>query len=626
MSNEVKLGINSKDIVRSLPQWAKIDRTINGVGIYNMNIFDNIMSFNETQHPEVAALDYYGTQIKYGELRALRNAYAKGLMEIGVKKGDVVTLCLPVGIENLMMLFAANVIGAISNNVNFLFLKNDFEYYTLDKHSDIVVTLDAWLPYFVNHLQNSCVKKVVVMNIADYLPEEKKDMFLDTSILPEKMREMFTYERIAHCMMNLDKIHGVEFYPMMQVLEMGKQSRLEVDEGPTDLDRVTTYMYTSGTTGRPKCVVYREYSTNAYIEMQVGMDTQDYVGERVYQVIPMSHMTGERVASYNPLARGGTLVCRPIYDKDGFARDLAETKCHYVMAAASFYMSAVKHGVIAPDALKYLMRPASGGEPITESGVRQVNEWLKANGSDACFSLGGGASEEGGATLVTYFVPEEGRGNKTGLPLEPAVRVKLLDDNGNEITDIETMGNLYATSPAAADSYLNNPEATAARWSIHADGLRWGNTGDIAVRHADGTYNILGRASDSYVDKQGERHFLFLKEYSLDHADPVVEWEITAFEVENGEHHVVGQIVPRKDLGMSKAEFVEYMCKKYELNAIKFYPEFQLGETTGKRDFLLLLHDFDGYLAPCDEEHLYLVTYSAGRMHMKEKILKSDLA
>ena len=86
-----------------------------------MNIFDNIMTFNQ-DNLDGDAFDYFGTTIKYRELPAMRDAYARALLLAGVKEGDVVTLCMPVCIENLMLLFACNFVNAISNNVNFLFL------------------------------------------------------------------------------------------------------------------------------------------------------------------------------------------------------------------------------------------------------------------------------------------------------------------------------------------------------------------------------------------------------------------------------------------------------------------------------------------------------------------------
>ena len=447
---------NTCNIKRKFPEWAKVDREINGLPIYNMNIFDNIMTFNQ-DNLDGDAFHYFGTKITYGEMPALRDAYARGLKMAGVKDGDVVTICLPVSIENTMLLFAVNFLNAISNNVNFLYLKHDFLTYTQEKNSKIIITLDAFLPYFVDHLENSGVEKVIVMSLDDYLPEKRKGLFMDTSEMPKKMQEVFNIEQIMQCLMNLDKIKGVEFIKLDELKKAGEKSDLPLPYGPTNLDRDISYYYTSGTTGKPKCVVYKEYSLNAYVELHAGLDTKNYVGERNFQCIPLTHMTGERVCTIMPLARGGILVPQPIYNNNTFARDLAASKCNCVVATASFYMRAVKQGVLGPDALKNLTRPASGGEPITTSAVKKVDKWLRANGCNVRYSLGGGASEEGGATLLTYFMDEETKTNETGKPLEPHIHVKLVDDEGNLITENEVLGNLHATSPAAADRYLDTP-------------------------------------------------------------------------------------------------------------------------------------------------------------------------
>lgn len=601
--------INTASIVRKFPEWAKVNRTINGVDIYNMNIFDNIMTFNQ-DNLDGEAIDYFGTKITYGELPALREAYAKGLKLAGVKEGDVVTLCLPVSIENLMLLFACNLVKAISNNVNFLFLKDDFPLYTKDKGSEIIITLDAFLPYFTEHLAESSIKKVIVMSLDDFLPDEKKGMFMDTSEMPEKMQEVFNVEQIVECLENLDKIKGVEFIRLEDLRIAGEESDIELDLGPTDLDRDISYFYTSGTTSKPKCVVYKEYSLNAYVEMHAGLDTQNYVGERNFQCIPLTHMTGERVCAVMPLVRGGTLVPRPIYNKYTFAKDLSETECNCVMATASFYLTSVRQGVISPTALEMLRRPASGGEAVNLNTVRKIDKWLRDNGCNVRYSLGGGASEEGGATLVTYFMDEETKTNETGKPLAPYVQVKLVDDDGNIVDEDEVLANLHATSPAAADRYLNNPEATAERWYVDENGTKWGVTGDIAVRHADGSYTIMGRASDSYVDENGKRIYLFMIESGLDENDPINEWEISAFKNEKGGYDVVGQIILDPDEAEPSAELVEYICGKYHLDAVKFYKEFEIGEITAKRDYILLTHDYSGYIAPCGNGELMLVDYS----------------
>jgi hypothetical protein len=140
------------------------------------------------------------------------------------------------------------------------------------------------------------------------------------------------------------------------------------------------------------------------------------------------------------------------------------------------------------------------------------------------------------------------------------------------------------------------------------------------VRHADGSYNILGRASDSYVNEKGERIYLFQIEYSLDEDDPILEWEVSAFKNECGGHDVVGQIILDPACKTPKNELVDYFCKKYHFAAVKFYEEFELGEITNKRDFVLLAHDYKGYVSPCDENHHYLVNYSEDGTTERRKV------
>ncbi len=63
-------NINTSTIKRKFPEWAKIDRVINGVSIYNMNIFDNVMTFNQ-DNLDGEAFDYFGTVITYRELQSI---------------------------------------------------------------------------------------------------------------------------------------------------------------------------------------------------------------------------------------------------------------------------------------------------------------------------------------------------------------------------------------------------------------------------------------------------------------------------------------------------------------------------------------------------------------------------
>ena len=607
--------IPTHKLIRKLPGWAKIVRTVNNIDIYNMSILDNIISWTHSI-PDVAAIDYYGTVITFGELPEVVRWYANGLKALGIKEGNIVTVCLPVSVENNILLFALNKLGVIQNSPNFLFLRSDFRKYTEQKKSDTLIILDAYLPFVIDYLEECHIKNVIITSLSYYLPEEKKGMFDSMDELPKKLMEVFdNKEKYAECMHKVSNINSVRFSRIGDVIEIGKKSDEPLYDGPVDIDRDVSYSYTSGTTGNPKCIVYKEASANALIELHIGINTKDYVGDRCFQSIPLTHATGERFCGYLQLARGKTMVPQPIYNKEAFGKDLMESECSWVTVAPSFYLAGVAQGLIAPDAFKNVTRPCSGGEPVTKSDVVLIDKWLKMNGCSTRLSIGGGAAEDGSSTITSYFMDELTKTNETGYPVEPGIRAKVVDENGNTVPK-GTRGIFHVTSPAAADRYLDDPEATAQRWYVDKEGIRWGNTEDIAVQNENGSFSILGRGSDSFVDKNGEIRYLFDIEYSLEADDPVVEWEITAHNTDSGTY-VVGQVILKDEYKDKIADVVAMLCNKYNLDAVKIYDHFESSEVTGKRDYQLLKDDKEGYYC-VKNGVLKKVSYSDNRKQIVE--------
>ena len=616
--------IPTHEMVRELPSWAKVVKKINDIDIYNMSILDNIISWTK-KIPDVPAIDYYGNIITFGELPDRIREYVNGLKSIGIANDDVITLCMPVSVENNLSLFAVNNMGLIQNSPNFLFLRNDFKTYTEMKGSKTLIILDAYLPFVVDYLEKCGIKNVVITNLNDYLPENQRGRFDDLSYLPKKLKDIFCdVEKQKNCVKKISKMRNINFIQMREVIDVGKKSNEQLKTGPVDIERDVSYSYTSGTTGVPKCIVFKEQSANALIELHKGVNTKDYVGERCFQVIPLTHATGERFCGYLQLARGKTMVPQPIYNKDTFGKDLMESKCNWITAAPSFYTAGVAQGLISPNAFENVTRPSSGGEPVTKSNVALIDNWLKMNGCKVRFSIGGGAAEDGSSTICSYFMDEKTKTNETGHPVEPGIRAKIVDENGN-ILPQGTRGFLHVTSAASADRYLNNPEATAKRWYYDENGIRWGVTGDIAVKNSDGSYNILGRASDSYIDEYGKTRYLFDIEYSLEATDPIIEWEISAHKDKTGKNYIVGQVVPKPEYIGREDEVIEFMCKKYNLDAVKIYEKFESSEVTGKRDFQKLKSDKEGYYCPSDNDELYKIDFIEQDFPVKSLVNKAKI-
>lgn len=602
--------IPTYSMVRELPKGAKVAKVINGIEIYNMNIFQNIMSWNQ-HNLDVPAFDYEGKTITYGELPTEVDTYAKGFMEYGIDKNSIITMSLPVSIEYNVSLFAAANLGAISNNVNFLFLRNDLARYTLEKKSDTIMILDVYLPLIIHQLRNSGVKNVILTSLLDYCPDERKAFMSDISRMPKKIRETLLDERkMYEYQIELSKLTDINFINMRDLIQKGKESKLELNYPEVDIERDAIYSYTSGTTGAPKCIVFKEQSANAIIEMHKGLNLRDYVGDRSLLVIPASHATGMFYATYLQMAKGKTLIPQPIYDKNTFAQDLEEKKANHTLAAASFYLAAVANSSKTKTNLSSLSRPCSGGEPISKSNVEAINSWLASCGCPEKVAIGGGAGEVGSSALTSYELNPLTKTNETGFPI-PGVKVKLVDlETGKEVKKGER-GIIHISSAAAADRYLDNESATNAYYYYDEFGTRWANLGDIAVQNEDGSYNMLGRSTDSYVDENGNIQYLFDIEYSLSPEDPVIEWEISAFKNGN-KTDVVAQIVIPENYKGKESKIIELLCKKYKLQGVKIYDSFETSEVTGKRDYQALKNDGFGYFSPNDDYTLKCTNYCEG--------------
>ncbi len=602
--------IPSHKMVRELPSDAKVVSVINGIKLYNINTFQNIMSWNQ-YNLDVPAFEYFGTQISYRDLPKTVEEYAKGFDSLGIKKDTVVTMSLPVSNEYYLSLFATLNLAAISNNVNFLFLRNDMATYTLEKNSDTLMILDIYLPLVAEQLQKSHIKNVILTSLNDYLPEDKKSLFADLSKMPKKIREYLENPvKMARAMGEMAKLRHINFINMSEIIKVGRESRNPLVYPEVDIKKDSIYSYTSGTTGKPKCIVFNEQSPNAIIEMHNGVDLKDFVGDRSLVVIPASHSTGMFYATYLQLAKGKTLVLQPIYDKKTFATDLRDFNINHTLAAASFYMEAAAQDNIKPGEYKNLNRPCTGGEPLSKAYAHVANAWLEKCGSPAKLAIGGGAGEMGSSALTSYDLDPINKTNETGYPLR-GVYVKIVDPKTNQVVKPGERGILHISSAAAADRYLNNPEATDKYFYYDENGIRWGNLGDIAVQNPNGSYSMLGRAIDSYVKPNGEIVYLFDIEDSLSIDDPIIEWEISAFKLGENKTDVVAQVVLKSEFVGKESSLVEFICKKYNVNGVKFYESFETSEVTGKRDYQLLKHDYEGYYSPLRPGKLLCRNYSS---------------
>ena len=637
---------------RLIPLWSNKTTLDNNLEIYNMCVLDNIMSYN-SHFLEFEALDYFGFKIKYKELPIYVENYMKGLLELGINENDIVTVCLPNTIEVVLITLALNKLQIISNNVFLVQLIDDFEEFTTNKNSNILITLDGYLQYFYKQLENSKIKKIVIVSLKDFLPENKKYLFEDPILEKSADTKFLIKNKINEGINKCKKYKNIELVNSIDIFNNGKKSKITIKSQPIDLEKDISYFYTSGSTGKPKCVVFKNKSYSSFFEMswnyfpnytrehfknffptnldksfidssfkifQILSERSGYLiepGLRFFSNIRMSHMTGERACIFSALIHSLTIVIYPVYDEKKIYKDISKLNCNIVFLSGTRLMMGVKLGRIFPFAYKGLKLVVSVGEPIINSNLIQIDQWLKDNGFQSSTLLGYGTSESGNGTLLNFRLSND----NDFYYYDKYTRIKILKENGEE-AGINEIGFLHVSIPTSADRYLNDPVETRKRWYCDTEGTRWENTMDLALRKQNNSIEVFGRYDDYIVDN-GRKIFFFEKRNLLDFNDPIYEWEISSFFIKKENHyHIVGQIILKENIEEKNSDLIKRFCRKYDLNSIKFYKVFYKNQITEKRDFARIRNDLFYYYSPCDEddEYLYKFTYLKEGDYHKEKV------
>lgn len=546
-----------------------MSKILNGIEIPEKTVFEDIFERNKNNLDSIA-LEFYGNQITYRQFFDEVKSYAKAYSDLGVRIGDRVTLCMPGTVEFIVSYYALNYIGATANCVSINFLRDNIKKYTDDKDSDVLVIFDKFWDIINRNSIDFKAKNVILTSIYDYMPENIK------SSLP-KGSELKPSEK--------------EFIYMKDFIEIGKKADFDISKAEYDSKRDNVFLYTSGTTGNPKCVVFKDISPVALVKMHENLPINDRVGDRSLLIIPPYYATSLFYEVNLQLARGLTIVLQPNYDKNTFASNLRDLKINRTLAAMSHYAALFKSDLKRGD-LSNLKIPGCGGEPVTYNLAKKINDLLFSCGAQGSMIIGGGQTENGSCIFEGYTV--ENRVNETGNPL-PGVNIKIVDPStGLEVSKGER-GELLVSSPAAMDRYYEDEKSTSEYFFYDENGIRWGQPKDIAFQNPNGTYRMLGRANDSLL-VNNKRVYMFDTEEEVSKDDAILECEAISLPI-NSKNDCVQllHIVINPNYEESKLDVIKRLSSLENIGGVKIRDSFGTSEITGKRDAKALLKERNGY-------------------------------
>jgi long-chain acyl-CoA synthetase len=419
--------------------------------------------------------------ITYRQLDEYSDAFAAGLMDMGLKKGDTVAIVMPnctaFGIAYWGILKAGGIVAA----TNPTYPPKRMAYQINDCNAKIVVCLSMFYNLIKQIQPETKAKTVIVGNIKDFFPGVAKVVF---TLAAEK--------KGGH---RIDALQTGD-HRFLDVLAKYKGQTVNVKVSPDD---VAVFQYTGGTTGVSKGAMGTHYAlmTNLLvIQTWVGFNAghYDHLNPMLYVgAIPMFHVYGLLVMLTQCIAGGGTIVLIPN------ARDVSEVvdiidhyKPHVFLGVPALYNAINNHPRIQSGevSLKSLILNASGSAPLP---TKTKEEFDARAGSP--ISEGYGMSETFTAVCGN---PHQGKHKvrSVGLPY-PDIDVKVvqIDDPDTEV-EIGEIGELVVSGPNLMKGYHGMPTETNNMIRTDANGKRWLYTGDIVRMDEEGYLYIVDRKKD----------------------------------------------------------------------------------------------------------------------------------
>lgn len=273
------------------------------------------------------------------------------------------------------------------------------------------------------------------------------------------------------------------------MLSLGSEGAAPPPEARRGFDDVSTLLYTSGTSGRPKGVMLSEQNTfwgcTNFIHGHAVNPASTFLCD-----MPLFHTAGLMAATRTPLLAGGAVLI-----SEGFDPQLTLERMTDPALGVTHYFSVPQmvatlwnRPEFDSERLTKLVAWAIGGAPNPKAQSDRVL------GAGVRISEGFGMSETGSNFAIPPFDLDEMRrkAGSCGVPLL-TVQAKIVDDDGNEVPPGE-QGELLIGGPSVAMGYWEQPELTA---KAFVDG--WFMTGDAAMRDEEGYFCIVDRKKDMYI-------------------------------------------------------------------------------------------------------------------------------
>ncbi|ARV43997.1 AMP-binding protein [Bacillus subtilis] len=425
-------------------------------------------------YPDQEAVVYPDRNIRYtySQFNSLCRQTAKGLMRMGIGKGDHVAIWASNIPEWLAVQFATAKIGAVLVTVNTNYQAHELDYLLKQSDAAALIVMDSYRGTSYTDIVNSLIPE----------SQEAKPGQLNSERYPFLKTLIYIGEK---------RLPGMYHWDDTEILaKTMTDAELEARMNSLEKDDVINMQYTSGTTGFPKGVMLTHFNVinnAANIAECMALTSQD----RMCIPVPFFHCFGCVLGVLACMSVGAAMIPVQEFDPVTVLKTVEKEKCTALHGVPTMFIAELYHPDFEAYDLSTLRTGIMAGSPCPSEVMKAVIE--KMGMKDITIAYG----QTEASPVITQTRANDSfirRVETTGRAL-PHAEVKIVEPGTCQEVQRGVQGELCTRGYHVMKGYYKDEEAT--RKTINPDG--WLFTGDLAVMDEDGYCRITGRLKDMLI-------------------------------------------------------------------------------------------------------------------------------
>ena len=484
------------------------------------------------KYPDNEAVVYVGRDFRltWKEFDELTDTVGKGLMALGVKKGEKVAVWANNVPYWVALQFATAKIGAVLLTVNTHYRSHEFKYLLEHSETENLFLIGEYRDH--DYLST----------VYDLVPELKVQErgHLKTNKFPKLKRVFY----LGH-----EKHRGMYSIPELQAMAaVVTDEQYEARKAELDPHDVVNMQYTSGTTGFPKGVQLTHYNiaNNGY---WIGKNQNFVAGDRLCLTVPLFHCFGCVLGVMACVNHGVTMVIKEDFVPLEVMSTVEAEKCTALYGVPTMYIAIMDHPMFEKFDFSTLRTGIMAGSPCPITAMKKVMDVMYMKDITICYGL------TEASPVMSQTTPGDTLEHMTETvgPAMPEIEIKITNpDTGKECPAGE-IGEVCCRGYNVMKGYYNNPKATEE--AIDKDG--WLHSGDLGLMDEDGYLTITGRLKDMII-RGGENVYPREIEEFLYTMDGVLDVQVAGVPSEKYGEQVGAFIILKEGADLAPEDVIDF--------------------------------------------------------------------